>query len=260
MSTQRRSWAIFAKEDVENLYKYEYLLSMIENQGLRESSIYNTYYHKLKQKAEKLTDKMVKTAINAIESWALFHNIMFTEEEILNTRGEKKGDIFSFVFDIHDVWKMLKNANDLSDKFLALNYTLHLVHHQVQSGKDSPLIGIGEEYAPDPLQTEDWYSMDDYFSSLNYLSRERGMPLEEIEQFLDNLSKGKITKWEYDLKRRASNINWYRFALIQKSAKIVEKGSQWCVESEDGKNMGCYDTKKEAEERLRQIEYFKHKD
>ena len=41
--------------------------------------------------------------------------------------------------------------------------------------------------------------------------------------------------------------------------KIVKKGSQWQVQSEKGKNMGTYDTKQEAEERLRQVEYFKHK-
>lgn len=261
MPTNRRSWAIFSKEDVKNLYKYEYLLSVIEGKGLRKNTIYNTYYHKLKQKAEKLTNKMVKVALNAIESWALFHNIIFTEEDILNTHGEKKTSTYSFIFDMHNVWNMLKNADDLSDKFLALNYTLHLVHHQVQEGRDSPLIGIGKEYTPDPLTSEKWTIQDDYLSSLNYLSGERGMSLEEAEEFLDDLSKGKdIPSWEYDLKRRAKNINWYKISNFLKSAKIVEKGSQWCVESEDGKNMGCYDTKKEAEERLRQIEYFKHKD
>jgi len=41
--------------------------------------------------------------------------------------------------------------------------------------------------------------------------------------------------------------------------KIVKKGSQWQVQSEKGRNMGTYNTKKEAEERLRQVEYFKHK-
>ena len=40
--------------------------------------------------------------------------------------------------------------------------------------------------------------------------------------------------------------------------KIVKKGSQWQVQSEKGRNLGTYDTKEEAEERLRQIEFFKH--
>lgn len=40
--------------------------------------------------------------------------------------------------------------------------------------------------------------------------------------------------------------------------KIVKKGSKWQVQSEKGRNMGTYDTKEEAEKRLKQVEYFKH--
>ena len=40
--------------------------------------------------------------------------------------------------------------------------------------------------------------------------------------------------------------------------KIVKKGSKWQVQSEKGKNLGTYDTKKEAEDRLKQVHYFKH--
>ena len=40
--------------------------------------------------------------------------------------------------------------------------------------------------------------------------------------------------------------------------KIVKKGSKWQVQSEKGKNLGTYDTKKEAEKRLQQVHYFKH--
>lgn len=42
--------------------------------------------------------------------------------------------------------------------------------------------------------------------------------------------------------------------------KIVKKGAKWQVQSEKGRNMGTYDTKAEAEERLKQIEFFKHLD
>lgn len=41
--------------------------------------------------------------------------------------------------------------------------------------------------------------------------------------------------------------------------KIVKKGSKWQVQSEKGKNLGTYDTKGEAEKRLQQVHYFKHK-
>lgn len=40
--------------------------------------------------------------------------------------------------------------------------------------------------------------------------------------------------------------------------KIVKKDNQYQVQSEKGRNMGTYKTKKEAEKRLNQIEYFKH--
>ena len=37
---------------------------------------------------------------------------------------------------------------------------------------------------------------------------------------------------------------------------IVKKGSKYQVQSEKGRNLGTYDTKKEAEDRLKQVEYF----
>lgn len=50
-------------------------------------------------------------------------------------------------------------------------------------------------------------------------------------------------------------------SLAQRVARIVEKDDGYYVESEKGKNLGGpYKTKAEAEERLRQVEYFKHKD
>ena len=41
---------------------------------------------------------------------------------------------------------------------------------------------------------------------------------------------------------------------------IVKEGKLWFVKSEEGKNLGGpYKTKKEAAERLSQVEYFKNK-
>lgn len=40
---------------------------------------------------------------------------------------------------------------------------------------------------------------------------------------------------------------------------IVKRGSKQCVVSRTGKNLGCSKTKKGAQKRLRQVEYFKHK-
>jgi hypothetical protein len=41
---------------------------------------------------------------------------------------------------------------------------------------------------------------------------------------------------------------------------IIKENGKYVIKSEDGKKtLGTYSTKEEAEERLRQIEYFKHK-
>ena len=43
-------------------------------------------------------------------------------------------------------------------------------------------------------------------------------------------------------------------------AKIVKRKGRWCVISEKSKrSLGCYDSKKNAVTRLRQVEFFKHK-
>lgn len=43
-------------------------------------------------------------------------------------------------------------------------------------------------------------------------------------------------------------------------AKIVPRGNKFCVESEDGsRKFGCYTSQEAAEKRLKQIEFFKHK-
>jgi hypothetical protein len=43
-------------------------------------------------------------------------------------------------------------------------------------------------------------------------------------------------------------------------AVIRKRGNKWCVFSKTGRNLGCYPTRKQAEERLTQIEKFKHMD
>jgi hypothetical protein len=46
--------------------------------------------------------------------------------------------------------------------------------------------------------------------------------------------------------------------LIIAYVKKTPNKNEWCIYSKSGKKMGCYKTKDEAVERLRQIEYFKH--
>lgn len=48
--------------------------------------------------------------------------------------------------------------------------------------------------------------------------------------------------------------------MYKSLAKIIKKGSKWCVVSEDGtRNLGCYPSEDQAKKRLQQIEYFKVK-
>lgn len=42
-------------------------------------------------------------------------------------------------------------------------------------------------------------------------------------------------------------------------AVVRKDGSEWCVFSKSGKKLGCFPTKKQAQERLQEIEFFKQK-
>ncbi|MCK4358999.1 MAG: hypothetical protein KAW92_09695, partial [Candidatus Cloacimonetes bacterium] len=59
-----------------------------------------------------------------------------------------------------------------------------------------------------------------------------------------------------ELKERGIEIS-SKIASIKK-AYIAQKGNEWCAMSEAGKSMGCYPTREKAEERLKQVEMFKH--
>lgn len=47
-------------------------------------------------------------------------------------------------------------------------------------------------------------------------------------------------------------------ASFEVTSKIVKVKDKWQVQSEKGKNLGTYDTKEEAEKRLKEVEMFKH--
>lgn len=55
-------------------------------------------------------------------------------------------------------------------------------------------------------------------------------------------------------------IDQYYNLCLLKTARIKHTGNKWQVISEKGKNLGTSNTKGEAEERLRQVEFFKHRD
>lgn len=66
-----------------------------------------------------------------------------------------------------------------------------------------------------------------------------------------------INKFSKDMGNKSNQL---KTNLIHKNIneKIVKKGSKYQVQSEKGKNMGIYNTRKEAEKRLKQVHYFKH--
>ena len=69
-----------------------------------------------------------------------------------------------------------------------------------------------------------------------------------------------MSHWNEELKKAAK-----RAADLQKTEAEIRKSGPaakpYCVHSKDGKKkFGCYKTRKEAETRLRQIEFFKHKE
>ncbi len=47
-------------------------------------------------------------------------------------------------------------------------------------------------------------------------------------------------------------------ASLKKVAVVRKLNGKWCVLSKKGKKLGCYASKKAAQKRLRQIEFFKH--
>jgi hypothetical protein len=68
-----------------------------------------------------------------------------------------------------------------------------------------------------------------------------------------------MTKLVINKNINKNKLNIDIFSHTQKiNEKIVKKGNKWQVQSEDGtRNLGTYDTKKEAEKRLKQVHYFK---
>ena len=54
--------------------------------------------------------------------------------------------------------------------------------------------------------------------------------------------------------------DWYK--ELQNASEIAKAtirkvGSEWCIFSEKGKNLGCFSSRKKALDRLAEIEFFK---
>lgn len=99
-------------------------------------------------------------------------------------------------------------------------------------------------------------SFSDYQKALDYYTdiRDGDIFWSTIEMYDTSKTPAELLAIDYksnaDIDRYLNNEN------LQE--KIVKKGSKWQVQSENGKNLGTYDTKSEAEKRLQQVHYFKH--
>jgi len=62
--------------------------------------------------------------------------------------------------------------------------------------------------------------------------------------------------WEVILSSGASILQ--KNAMVKTAVVKHLTNGKWQVQSEEGKNLGTYDTKEEADKRLGQVEYFKH--
>jgi len=64
--------------------------------------------------------------------------------------------------------------------------------------------------------------------------------------------------WHDELQKAAEHAS--ELELFEKTQAVVRKvGSRWCVFSKSGKRLGCFSTRKQAVDRLRQIEFFKNR-
>jgi hypothetical protein len=67
-----------------------------------------------------------------------------------------------------------------------------------------------------------------------------------------------IATWNEFIQEYPDAIDIAEFDILKEDAYIKKVGSKWCIFSEDGRNLGCKGSKKEAEDRLAEIEMFKH--
>lgn len=124
---------------------------------------------------------------------------------------------------------------------------------------------VNERASKKTAQDEPKFKIDDSVS-ISYADTD--VPGDFFEaKIVDIESYDKLAnEWVYRVKWEEEGEDVYDVAhestLIKissiKKAKIVEKGNEYCVIAESGRSMGCYPSRKKAEERLKQVEMFKH--
>ncbi len=79
-----------------------------------------------------------------------------------------------------------------------------------------------------------------------------------MEEILARREKagGSVTDWDKELDKAVDNVLESAKAVIRKDGT---KSKPYCIYSKKGKKLGCHATRKQAEKRLGQIEFFKNK-
>ena len=269
-------------DERRNYYQFDYLLNKLSKikspgvdtnfNGFRERDIFaftsnkyaeikdiiNEMKHVLKELGFKLIIKELD--VDDVEiSYRDNDQIAFHKSEVekeLEEKIVKKGNKYyrltingkGFFNELDKIIKRLRNGSDEAyDDASALDGLLYYFE------KDLP-------YNSNQVKKGQWAFTETEFNRLNNIESpytEGISIIEELEDILSYYRKSlEITEVV------PNNILYQDEKQIQYesllSEKIVKKGNKWQVQSEKGKNLGTYDTKKEAEDRLKQVHYFKH--
>jgi len=201
-----RSWGVIKKEDIIRFYALEYKLATIGEQGdyLEDSAF--IYYQRLYHEALSLCKDIIPKFLNIVEAWILHHSEAKPYEETGEYLSSQHNQL-------RMAWGYLRNAlsssASLSDKFKAINITLHIIHYNGQS-----LIALDDfEFISDIIDENSSEEVFQRYDDINEMSPQIS---HQEWQLLQDLSGGKyIPEWEREMQLRANRkINWYKFAAM----------------------------------------------
>lgn len=244
----------------------------------------------LRDQSEKILVGFSKTVVDTI---ALYPEPKKMQQKSMRRIADKADDIIEII----DVYS--DKMNDFVNEVKVFNNELADLDNELAMGIEEAPVEEQEEYMELPEEalpamaaTNDKMDkfagvMDDlkdwFLSSIETVKGQVNQALPVVQQFLQKV-KETVTGLGWDqAKVNESVLRWGEWASSEagvpgvaigrmikrtiekkadfiKQSKIVElDNGKWQVQSEKGKNMGTYDTEKEAQKRLKQIEDFKHK-
>ena len=251
-----RTYVIFRQEDIKNFYYYEKAISELRKMGLpRADSDYYTYYNFLITKANNLCDRMIKSALIALDNWFYYHDVKPIGDSIyrLGRNDEPLEEInldieyvpdnlgtitIKNLFNAYVLLKKAQETNNLSDKILGLNVFIHIchsLHAYTEKNQQSECRTIEDFFDLDrakfmgianqdfdeefviPKYDRDRGNFQTWLAYATYEAMLRGLPRDEVKQFLDDLSGDKYHK-EFDERLRTKankRFNWYKIAISQ---------------------------------------------